>query len=209
MSVLTIAETHPACEVLGPGNRFVVWVQGCPLNCRGCVSPQWIPAGGGRTVPVADLAARIVDEAVDGLTFSGGEPFAQAGALADLVDAVRARRDLSVLSYSGHTLAHLARHGTDPQRRLLSTLDILIDGPYLPRRQASLRWRGSSNQRIHLLSDRHRQLAGEPDVSAGLQFELGRDGSLRWLGVPAVADFRTRLEQRLGLVPPSAEESGR
>lgn len=207
MSVVNVAELHPACEVLGPGSRFVVWVQGCPLNCQGCVSPQWIPSAGGRPEPVTDLAARIADEAVDGITFSGGEPFAQAEALTDLVDAVRARRDLSVLSYSGHTLAHLRRYGTAAQRRLLSRLDILIDGPYLPRRQASLRWRGSANQRIHLLSDRHRHLATEPDVSAGLQIELGHDGSLRWLGVPAVPDFRARLERRLGLIPPSAEES--
>jgi anaerobic ribonucleoside-triphosphate reductase activating protein len=195
-----VAETHPSCTVLGPGNRFVLWVQGCGIGCRECVSPQWIPFAGGRDEPVPALADRIAAEAVDGLTMSGGEPFAQAGALADLVEELRRRRPISLMSYTGYTIEHLLRHGHPDQRRLLSGLDILIDGPFLPAHQAALRWRGSANQRIHLLTDRHADLADQPDDTAGLQFEIGDDASLRWLGVPAVPHFRERLEQRLGLI---------
>lgn len=197
--MIQVAQTHPACRVLGPGCRFVVWVQGCGIGCRSCVSPQWIPFDGGRPTPVPDLAARILATDVDGLTFSGGEPFAQAGALADLVALVRAGRDLSVLSYSGYTIEHLRRHGTPDQHRLLAALDVLVDGPYLEARQASLRWRGSANQRVHLLTDRHADLADDPDTSAGLQFEIGPDATVRWLGVPPVAGLRQRLEEHLGL----------
>ncbi|MBM2620934.1 radical SAM protein [Actinoplanes sp. LDG1-06] len=193
-----IAALHPSCTVLGPGRRFVVWVQGCPLNCRDCVSPQWIPARGGRVVPVAELADRIIAEAADGLTLSGGEPFAQADALVRLVETVRRRRDLSVLSYSGYTIEHLRRHGTPDQHRLLDRLDLLIDGPYRPDRHADLLWRGSDNQRIHRLTDRHADLPGAAGPGAGLQFEVGADGSLRWMGVPPVPGFRRRLEQAMG-----------
>jgi anaerobic ribonucleoside-triphosphate reductase activating protein len=197
---IQVAEAHPAAEVLGPGNRFVLWVQGCGIGCRGCISPQWIPFSGGRTEDVTTLADRISEDAVDGLTISGGEPFAQAEALAELAAQLRARRDLSLMSYSGYTIEHIRAHGSAAQHRLLATLDILIDGPYLPNRQANLRWRGSANQRIHFLTDRHADLAELADISAGIQFEVGYDASVRWLGVPAVPNFRERLEQRLGLV---------
>jgi anaerobic ribonucleoside-triphosphate reductase activating protein len=196
---LAVAETHPACTVLGPGNRFALWVQGCPLSCAGCVSPQWIPAHGGRDVPVADLAARIAEQAADGLTVSGGEPFAQAGPVALLIDLVRARRDLSVLAYTGFTLEHLRRRGTGDQRRLLDRLDLLIDGPYLASRHADLRWRGSANQRIHRLTGRHDDIGDDTEPGVGLQFEVSAAGHLQWLGVPPVPGFRGRLEEALGI----------
>ena len=206
--VLQVAELHPSCRVLGPGDRFVLWVQGCGIGCRECVSPQWIPFEGGRSVPVDDLAARIVREAVDGLTISGGEPFAQAAGLARLVRTVRERRDLSVLSYSGYVVEHLRARGTPAQRDLLSLLDILIDGPYLANRQASLRWRGSANQRINLLTDRHEAQRHASDTSAGLQIEVGPDDSVRWLGVPVVRGFRELFEERVGLTPAARAQEG-
>ncbi|WP_433363831.1 4Fe-4S single cluster domain-containing protein [Actinoplanes sp. CA-142083] len=197
-----VAALHPSCTVLGPGTRFAIWVQGCPLSCRECISPQWIPAEGGHETPIGELADRVVREAADGLTISGGEPFAQAAALAALVEQVRARRDLSVLSYTGYTVEHLRRHGTPAQTRLLGLLDVVIDGPYLVDRHADLRWRGSANQRIHVLTDRHRGLGSGPEAGVGLQFEIDRSGALTWLGVPPVRGFRGRLEEALGVAGP-------
>lgn len=150
-------------------------------------------------MPVADLAARIAEQAADGLTVSGGEPFAQAGPLALLIDLVRARRDLSVLAYTGFTLEHLRRRGTDDQRRLLGRLDLLIDGPYLAHRHADLRWRGSANQRIHRLTGRHDDVGDGTEPGVGLQFEVSAAGHLQWLGVPPVPGFRSRLEEALGI----------
>jgi anaerobic ribonucleoside-triphosphate reductase activating protein len=197
---LAIADTHPACRVLGPGTRFVVWVQGCPLGCRECVSPQWIPFRGGQAVSVAELAARVVAEAADGLTISGGEPFAQAEALGRLVAAIRDRRDLSVLCYTGYTLEHLRTHGTPAQHRLLAQLDLLIDGPYLARHHADLLWRGSSNQRLHRLSGRYTALDTADDRGDGLQFEVSAGSELQWMGVPPVRGFREDFERALGVL---------
>ncbi|MEU1961728.1 4Fe-4S single cluster domain-containing protein [Nocardia sp. NPDC019304] len=204
---VVVAETHPACRTLGPGTRFVVWVQGCPLSCPGCVSPQWIPFEGGRRVAVADLAAEIAGSGVDGLTLSGGEPFAQAAALAALIRAVREERDLSVLCFTGFTLRHLRYRGDAAVQELLSQVDLLVDGPYIAARQADLRWRGSANQRIHQLTARHAADLTGPDRSAGLQIEVLGDGSVQWLGVPAVANFRSRFERALQVAPLRAEES--
>ncbi|MFF5077412.1 4Fe-4S single cluster domain-containing protein [Actinoplanes sp. NPDC000266] len=207
MTTLDVAETHPACTVLGPGRRYVVWVQGCGIGCAECVSPQWIPFDHTRARDVAGLAGEIAERADDGLTISGGEPFAQADAVAELVAAVRARRDLSVMSYTGYTLEHLRAHGTPGQHRLLAQLDLLVDGPFLAHRQAALRWRGSANQRLHFLTGRHAALRGDADLSAGLQIEVAADETVRWLGVPPVPGFRQWIENRLDLEPLEQERN--
>jgi anaerobic ribonucleoside-triphosphate reductase activating protein len=203
--VLRVAALHPDCRVLGPGSRFAVWVQGCPLSCHGCISPQWIPFDGGRAVGVDDLAEEIVETAVDGLTLSGGEPFAQASALSQLVTAVRTRRDLSVLCYSGYPLSWLRSNGDAAQHALLTQVDVLIDGPYSARLHGDLRWRGSSNQRVHRLGDRPMPGLDGPDTSAGLQLEVTPEGEVQWLGVPPVPGFRQDFEHALGLAPVGQE----
>ncbi|WP_280353399.1 4Fe-4S single cluster domain-containing protein [Nocardia abscessus] len=198
---VVVAETHPACRTLGPGTRFAVWVQGCPLSCPGCVSPQWIPFEGGSRVAVADLAADIVASGADGLTLSGGEPFAQAAALAALIRAVRRGRDLSVMCFTGFTLRHLRNRGDSAVEELLGQIDLLVDGPYVAAEHGDLRWRGSANQRIRQLTARHAADLDGPDRSAGLQIEVLGDGTVQWLGVPAVADFRSRFEHALKMAP--------
>jgi anaerobic ribonucleoside-triphosphate reductase activating protein len=194
---LRVGATHPACRVLGPGTRYVIWVQGCPLRCRGCISPQWLSFEGGDRRPVEELATEIAaTTGIDGLTFSGGEPFAQAEALVALVAAVRARRDLSVMSYTGFTVKQL-RRGTLWQRRLLDVCDLVIDGPYVAALHADLRWRGSSNQRLVVLGDRHAEVLDAPDTSAGLQVELDAGGGVVWSGVPTRPGFAGRFEASL------------
>jgi anaerobic ribonucleoside-triphosphate reductase activating protein len=195
---LAVAATHPSCTVLGPGRRFVVWVQGCPFRCRGCVSPQWLPSTGGTERDVDRLAAEIAGAGVDGLTVSGGEPLAQAGALVQLVRAVRALDSgLDLLVYTGYSRRALDRHGSDDQRALLALTDILVDGRYVESLHADLLWRASRNQRIHFPTGRYSWADLGDDVGAGLQFEVTAGGGLAWLGVPPVPGFRARYEREL------------
>ncbi|MFD5566095.1 4Fe-4S single cluster domain-containing protein [Kitasatospora griseola] len=196
---LSVARTLARCTVLGPGARAVIWVQGCPLRCRGCVAAETLPftpAEQGR--PVADLVDWLAAlSGIEGVTLSGGEPFAQAEALVELLDRLRERRpELSAMAYSGFRLPVL-RRGTAGQRALLDRLDLLVDGPYVAALHADLRWRGSSNQRIHALTARYAQVPTEPDTGAGLQLSVGLDGAVSWAGVPAVPGFRAELERRL------------
>ena len=194
MIAVTVSRVLDHCEVLGPGVRAVIWVQGCPLRCRGCIAPETLSFKGGDIRPVAGLAGWLcsLGEA-EGVTFSGGEPFAQAEALALLLDQVRAARpDFTAMSYSGFTLAAL-RRGTPAQRALLSRLDLLVDGPYQLARHGNLRWRGSSNQRLIPLTERYRDVLSQPDVGQGIEFTLGIDRTLSWAGVPSVPGFRDRV----------------
>jgi len=174
------------CAVLGPGIRFVVWVQGCPFSCDGCDTPDAIPFEGGEALRVDALAEEIREcEAIEGVTFSGGEPMSQARALSTLVDRVRAHRDLSFMSYTGYEYEDLLRRGTLWQRRLLERLDFLVDGPYIRNRHTDLKWRGSDNQRIHFLTDRCRHLESTVDErGTWIELEAAEDGSVRWAGIP-------------------------
>jgi len=157
--LLRVAQLVPCTEAEGPGRRFALWFQGCPLRCPGCCNPEFIPFEGGESVRLADVLA-AVDEArgqgIEGITLLGGEPLAHAAGAAALAEAVR-HRGLSVMVFSGYTIEE-ARGMRDPQvDALLAHTDILVDGPYvreLP--DTARRWIGSTNQRIHFLTDRYR-----------------------------------------------------
>jgi len=191
---LQVARIVERTAVLGPGMRAVVVVQGCHLRCRGCIAAATHPLDGGVRVPVSALVERLAAlPQLDGVTFSGGEPFLQAAALAALSDGLRARRPgLSLMAYSGYRHERLAR-GTAAQRALLARLDLLVDGPYVERRHAPLRWRGSANQRLLVLSDRD---VGEvtPDEPAGVELTLDGELGLSWVGVPPQPGFLATLD---------------
>jgi anaerobic ribonucleoside-triphosphate reductase activating protein len=89
------------------------------------------------------------------------------------------------MSYSGFTRTELENSAGAGRQRLFSQLDILIDGPYVANLSASLLWRGSSNQQIHFLTERHRDLLPSlADRSAGVEVHLNTKGELFWAGVP-------------------------
>jgi anaerobic ribonucleoside-triphosphate reductase activating protein len=149
---LNVAATCVATDVLGPGRRGVVWVQGCPFACPGCVAPEWIPDRTATLVEVDELVTELLsDPAVIGLTFSGGEPMMQADGLARLAAAARRQRELSVICFTGFTIRQLA---TPSARALLAQVDVLIDGRYVRSRDNGRGLRGSTNQRVHWLTAR-------------------------------------------------------
>ncbi|MET9678410.1 4Fe-4S single cluster domain-containing protein [Streptomyces sp. NPDC006482] len=195
---LSVARRLDRCTVLGPGARAVIWVQGCPLRCRGCVAAETLPFEGGTSSTVDELADWLVGlPDIEGVTLSGGEPFSQAAALAALLDAVRERRpDFGAMAYSGFRYEALLR-GAPDRRELLRRLDLLVDGPYVASKRHGLRWRGSANQRVIALTGRYAHVADEPDTSAGVELSVEADGSLTWAGVPPTPGFREGLEERL------------
>jgi anaerobic ribonucleoside-triphosphate reductase activating protein len=157
---LSIAQIVRATEAEGPGKRYALWFQGCPLRCPGCCNPEMLPFDGGRRVAVTDLMHDIEEAAaadgIEGITLLGGEPLAHAAGAAELARAVR-ERGLTVMVFSGYTLEQ-ARELPDPTvADLLACTDILVDGPYLREQpDTRRRWIGSTNQRIHFLTERYR-----------------------------------------------------
>lgn len=149
----------PLARHSGPGLRYVLYTQGCVHRCTTrCLNPELLSPRRGIEVPaiaVTDEVLRLLRlyPELEGVTVLGGEPFEQAAALHA---ALRPLRDagLSVMLYSGHTLATLRE---DPERaRLLELADILVDGPFLPERSdRALVWRGSHNQSVRRLTGRY------------------------------------------------------
>lgn len=156
---LKIAATRAGVSTLGPGLRSVVWVQGCPFHCPGCIAPGWIPFD----APAAEIHPQelaqllLANLQVSGLTLSGGEPFAQAEGLAALLSYARQRRELDVICFSGYRFETLLNHPPSPGVfDLLDQIDLLIDGPYIESKNDGKGLRGSSNQRFIHLTNRLR-----------------------------------------------------
>lgn len=140
----------------GPGDRFVVWVQGCSRRCPGCFNPVAQPfPGTGYDITIPQIMNGIPD-AVEGITISGGEPFEQPEELLRLVRAARDRK-LSVLIYTGYTYEELMNSFSGMKRELMHDVlkhtDYLIDGPYVREIPSRNKWAGSGNQRFLLLSE--------------------------------------------------------
>src|SRR5579872_4081809 len=109
---LQVAQIVPATEAEGPGVRFALWFQGCPLRCPGCCNPEMLSFEGGERLSIAEVVARV-DEAVrqhgiEGVTLLGGEPLAHAAGAVVLARALR-QRGLTLMIFTGYTLDEARR----------------------------------------------------------------------------------------------------
>ena len=143
----------------GPGKRAVIWVQGCTIGCPGCYNAFTHPHKIETLASPMKLANWINSiEDIEGITFSGGEPFEQAEAVAKVIEAVNSSRPdpLSVFIFTGFDFEELESSSTPAVQRLLSLTDMLSAGPFMiQQRDTDLLWRGSTNQRLVYLSERY------------------------------------------------------
>lgn len=151
MEKIRVAGHHPESIVDGVGLRFALFMQGCPHRCAGCQNPQTHPFEGGTLRTPEEVFAQIEkNPLLRGVTFSGGEPFAQAVSLVPLARMIRGK-GLDLCVYSGWTLEELLQKAeTEPDTdALLRLCDVLVDGPFmLGQRTLQKRFAGSRNQRI-------------------------------------------------------------
>lgn len=146
---IRLAGLEPESIVDGPGYRFTVFVQGCPHNCPGCHNPQTHDFSGGHLADTDDVIAHLGENPlVRGLTLSGGEPMMQPEPLYLIAKAAK-EKGMNVWCYTGFTLEELMRENRADRMRLLSTVDVLVDGPFRSHeRSLDLLYRGSKNQRL-------------------------------------------------------------
>jgi anaerobic ribonucleoside-triphosphate reductase activating protein len=180
---LNIASIVDQTRALGPGTRAAVWVQGCPLNCPGCIAPQWIPFIPATTFTPEQILERLNLDKIEGLTFSGGEPMEQAAGLARLIRLARRQKELSLICFTGYRYERLLRN--PPNRgvaELLAQIDVLIDGPYVQALNDAMGLRGSSNQRVIQLTSRLR-VHNLESQSRNVEIKIA-DGELAFVGIP-------------------------
>jgi anaerobic ribonucleoside-triphosphate reductase activating protein len=181
--ILNIANIAARTKALGPGTRAAVWVQGCPLHCKGCLAPNWIPFIPAMELAPEEILERLDLEMITGMTFSGGEPMEQAAGLAALIRLARQKKELDLICFTGYRYERLL---TNPPNQgvaeLLAEVDVLIDGPFVQSLNDSVGLRGSSNQRVIHLSSR---LKGHDLESQRRDVEITiTNGELAFIGIP-------------------------
>lgn len=171
----------------GPGERFVVWTQGCALACPGCFNPEFWTRAGGTWVEVAALARRINKAAeLRGVTISGGEPLEQAEAVCELLSLLDPRLDSVV--FTGFSPNEIGR---DPRRAaVLKRADLIVAGRYVRARASEANpWRGSDNKVVLALTGRVRE---DEFPACRVEAQIAPDGRLVVTGFPA-AELRGAL----------------
>jgi anaerobic ribonucleoside-triphosphate reductase activating protein len=153
-SFIRLASLVEESIVDGPGLRFVLFTQGCPHRCVGCHNPDTHLPIGGTLVSPEEIVAHYQRQNCRGITFSGGEPFSQAGPLAQVARAIHELGG-DVVTYTGYYLEVLQTLGNEDAGilELLQETDLLIDGPFvLEKRSLESPFVGSTNQRLIALS---------------------------------------------------------
>ena len=157
-NVLRLGDFQERSFVAGPGVRSVMWVAGCHRRCPGCMKPELFPFDAGRDIGIDEAFAMLMAvPGVDGVTFSGGEPFEQAAPLGLLAARLRlSGRDVTV--YTGYRFEFLRDDASGQYAEFLNNVDLLIEGEYRANEADASRWRGSANQRLVPLSPTGGQL---------------------------------------------------
>lgn len=176
----------------GPGDRVVIWLQGCTLACPGCFNPETHSCGPRLLAPVEDLIERItaIQGTIEGVTISGGEPLQQPGALVRLVKGLRAHTSLSLILFTGYSLleARSVPHGDE----ILHNVDVVIAGRFVRELRAAEGLCGSSNQIVHLVTNRCRLCDLEQTPAGEISIDSGGMISLSGINPPRVIETVSR-----------------
>lgn len=199
---IQLNKAHYPVTALGPGKRIGIWVQGCSIQCPGCVSRDTWEADRSKAMAVDELLAwckRVAGGAAEGITISGGEPFDQPKPLARLLSGLQRWRNsltrpFDILCYSGYRLEKLQKEHAS----LLARIDGIICDPYLENLPTQRWWRGSDNQRLVILSALGEARYGayvDAPIDQPKRFQVVADGQRIWfVGIPQRGDL-DRIEQ--------------
>ncbi len=156
---MNVARILYPVRVLGPGNRIGIWLCGCNRKCPGCSNPElWKPQK--KYEIQVDHLLELINQVwsanrIDGFTISGGEPFLQSEELSSFIERIH-HISCDILVYTGFTLQEL-RQKKDPfVERIISSISVLVDGPYLQDQNENVFLRGSKNQCVYILNEKYR-----------------------------------------------------
>ena len=132
----------------GPGFRDVLWTQGCRHHCKSCHNPETWDFNNGVEISIEDAYKALTKSSITHVTLSGGDPVEQSLPLYELVKMIKTNYpNKTVWIYSGYLFEDLLKD--DNKKKLLSICDVLVDGEFIEeKRDETLKFRGSSNQRI-------------------------------------------------------------
>ncbi|WP_291960717.1 4Fe-4S single cluster domain-containing protein [Maribacter sp.] len=143
-----ISRVHYPVTTLGPGKRIGIWLQGCSIHCKGCISMDtWQFDINKVSINDVKNVLKAWLPQCDGITISGGEPFDQEKPLTELLDFLNSYNK-NILVYSGYSFNVLK------EKNLVQngSIDVLISEPYDHTQSQTKRLLGSDNQKVHFLT---------------------------------------------------------
>ena len=185
---------HYPVETLGPGRRVGVWLQGCFIRCKGCISPENQPFDDVYSMSISETAAQILSYAdaygCDGITISGGEPFDQAEELLPLLQKLQKIGHTDVLVYTGYAKEKILREHPG----IIEHIAALIDGEFKLGLHTEAVWKGSENQTLtifrHEFAPKYESWAAERKGKLQL---VRKNGEIRLIGIPRQEDLPVLL----------------
>ena len=206
---LGLVRSHTLVE--GPGARFALWVQGCPLRCIGCFNPHFFDFDGGTKVSQAELHS-LLEQAlrehpeIEGITLLGGEPFSQAEECSLFAEHAKLL-GLSVLTFTVYTQEAINKKNLPHWQELVSVTDVLVAGPFLQHKVDKTRpWLGSTNQEYHFLTPRYTmEDFGEPD---GIEISIDQEGKVVINGWAETTEVNSLIRGLEGAITVSSAETG-
>ena len=139
-------------KTLGPGNRIVIWTNGCHKRCSGCVSERLQKIEESTEIDIIKTLDEFSLKDIDGVTISGGEPFIQITELLNVVNYFLSKNIEDILVYTGYTIEELLKLNDPNVNYILENIAVLIDGEYVKELDDnSSNIKGSSNQKVIFL----------------------------------------------------------
>ncbi len=175
---------------LGEGKRIGIWVQGCNLECKGCVNKTLRSSKGGKSISVVDVFNWVAScqNDFDGITISGGEPFQQYEQLIAFLHLVKTKTNLSVHCFSGYYLNELEK--TFPDKLFLKYIDTLADGRYIEEQHENTNIKGSINQTVYRIIEGVPIKEVNPSVSKKWSVNINNDNRIYMTGIPKMNELK-------------------
>lgn len=172
-------------KTLGPGNRMVVWVNGCHRGCPGCVSKRLQKDAPQNEQDINQYFDQFEFDDLDGMTISGGEPFDQIGELLKLIQYILEKQIFDILVYTGYTIEELNSKKDKRIEYILNHIAVLIDGPYIEALNDDTgNLKGSNNQRVIVLNKQFQQKYDEYCKQARTMQEFDFGKIIVAVGIP-------------------------
>jgi anaerobic ribonucleoside-triphosphate reductase activating protein len=140
-------------KVNGPGNRFVLWTQGCSKGCLECFNPETWSKNIFKEFLPKQIFELVKNFEVDGVTISGGDPLEQEDELLELLFLLKEiKLPKGIILFTGFTKDEILENPI--REECLQYIDVLIDGRYEKNLKVDFSLKGSSNQEFYLFSDK-------------------------------------------------------
>ena len=157
----------------GNGCRYVLWLQGCNLGCIGCWNQQTWSFEDKIVKSSNEIFKQIksLEDKLDGVTFSGGEPFLQSLELSKLAKLIKENTDLDLQIFSGFDMGELIK---DEHIELLKYTDILVAGYYDNTKY-------NNNQTIYVLNEK---VDAWQFNNSDVEIEIDENSNIKITGYP-------------------------